>query len=83
VQDKDCMPSSAGEEYSGTVSTGTLIAATRADNCNMPSSAGEDYSGPQFAPTTGNQTTIVLDLKFLHKLPVPSVGMLSWDGKTR
>src|SRR5208282_4714781 len=28
-------------------------------------------------PTTGSQTTIVLDLKFLHTVPEPSVGMLS------
>jgi Sec-independent protein translocase protein TatA len=27
-------------------------------------------------PATGNQTTIVLDLKFLHPVPEPSVGML-------
>jgi polyisoprenoid-binding protein YceI len=77
------MPSSAGEEYSGAACTGTLIAATRGDNCNMPSSVGEDYSGPQCAPTTGNQTTIVLDLKFLHKVPEPSVEAHSgkeWSG---
>ena len=33
---------------------------------------GEDYSGPQCTPATSNQT-IVLDLKFLHKVPEPSV----------
>ena len=73
VQNKDCMKSSAGEDYSRTRGTGTLFAATRDDNCNMPGSVGKDYSGPQCAPTTGNQTTIVLDLKFLHKVPEPSV----------
>jgi polyisoprenoid-binding protein YceI len=74
VQNKDChMPSTVGEDYSGAVCSGTLIAATSGDNCNMPGSVGEDYSGPQCAPATGNQTTIVLDLKFLHKVPEPSV----------
>ncbi len=73
VQNKVCMTSSAGEDYGRAVGTGTLIAATRDDNCNMPGSVGKDYSGPQCAPTTGNQTTIVLDLKFLHKVPEPSV----------
>jgi polyisoprenoid-binding protein YceI len=73
VQNKDCMTSSAGEDYSRAIGTGTVFAATRDDNCNMPGSVGKDYSGPQCAPTTGNQTTIVLDLKFLHKVPGPSV----------
>jgi len=73
VQNKDCMPSSTEEGYSGAVCAGTLIAATRDDNCNMPGSVGKDYSGPQCAPATGNQTTIVLDLKFLHKVPESSV----------
>jgi len=73
VQNKDCMTSSAEEDSSGAICTGTLIAATRDDNCNMRGSVGNDYSGPQYAPETGNQTTIVLDLKFLHKIPEPSV----------
>jgi hypothetical protein len=72
VLNKGCMPSPAAQEYTRAVCTGTLIAATRVDNCNMPSSVGEDYSGPQGAPGD-NQTTIVLDLKFLHKVPEPSV----------
>jgi polyisoprenoid-binding protein YceI len=33
---------------------------------DLPASAGEDYSGAQCNPATGNQITIVLDLKFLH-----------------
>jgi polyisoprenoid-binding protein YceI len=74
VHNKDCqMASTVGEDYSGAVCTGTLIAATHDDNCHMPSSAGEDYSGPRCTPATGNQTAIVLDLKFLHKVPEPSV----------
>ena len=84
VQNKYCyMPSTVGEDYSGAVCTGTLIAATRDDNCHMPASVGEDYSGPQCTPATGNQTTIVLDLKFLHTAPEPSVGMLSGSGEDR
>ena len=52
-------------------------------DCHMPASVGKDHSGPQCTPTTGSQTTIVLDLKFLHTVPEPSVGMLSGDGETR
>ena len=52
-------------------------------DCHMPASVGEDHSGPQCTPTTGSQTTIVLDLKFLHIVPEPSVGMLLGDGETR
>jgi polyisoprenoid-binding protein YceI len=72
VQNKDChMPSKVGEDYSGAPCTGTLVAATRDNNCDVPASAGEDYSGPQCTPATGNQITIVLDLKFLHTVPEP------------
>ena len=67
VQNKDChMPSTVGEDYSGVSCTGTLVAATRDNNCDVPASAGEDYRGPQCTAATGNQITIVLDLKFLH-----------------
>jgi len=82
VQNKDChMPSTVGEDYSGALCTGTLIAATRNDNCYMPASVGEDYSGPLCTPATGNQTTIVADLKLLQTVPEPSVGMLSGTAK--
>jgi hypothetical protein len=83
IQNKDCRAPSLGEDYSGTQCTGKLIAATHNDNCHMPASVGEDYSGLVCTPATGNQTTIVLDLKLLHTLPVPSVGMFSWDSETR
>jgi polyisoprenoid-binding protein YceI len=84
VQNKDCqMPSTAGEDDSGAVCTGTLIAATGDDNCHMPASVGEDYSGPQCTPATSDQTTIVLDLKFLHTVLEPSLGMLLESGETR
>jgi polyisoprenoid-binding protein YceI len=52
-------------------------------DCHMPVSVGEDYSGPQCTPATGNQTTIVLDLKFLRTVPEPSVGILSGSGDAR
>jgi hypothetical protein len=66
--------SGGGEGYSGPVCTGTVIAATQADNCQVTySGGGEGYSGPVCTPAAGNQTTIVLDLKFLHKVPEPSV----------
>jgi hypothetical protein len=83
IQNKDCRAPSIGEDYSGTICTGTLIAATHNDNCHMPASVGEDYSGQVCTPATGNQTTIVLDLKLLHTMPRPSVGMLSGNGGTR
>ena len=76
VQNEHCQAaySGGGEGYSGPVCTGTLIAATQADNCQATySGGGEGYSGLQCAPATGDQTTIVLDLKFLHKVPEPSV----------
>jgi len=74
VQNKDYpIPCTVGEDYSGSSCTGTVVTATRDNNCDVPVSAGEDYSGPQCSPAMGNQTTIVLDLKFLHKVPEPSV----------
>jgi hypothetical protein len=64
VQNKDChMPSGAGEDYSGAICLGTLIAATGDGNCHMPASVGEDYSGPSCTPAAGDRTTMVLDLK--------------------
>ena len=76
VQNEDCQSaySGGGEGYSGPVCTGTLIAATQADNCQAAyEGGGEGYSGSVCMPPAGNQTTIVLDLKFLHKVPEPSV----------
>jgi len=83
IQNKDCRAPSIGEDYSGTMCTGTLIAATHNNNCHMPASLGEDYRGQVCTPASGNQTTIVLDLKLLHTMPGPSVGMLLGDGGTR
>ena len=41
VQNKDChMPSTVGEDYSGAVCTGTVIATIGDDNCHMPASVG-------------------------------------------
>jgi polyisoprenoid-binding protein YceI len=84
VQNKEChIPSTVGEGYSRALCGGTLIAATRDDDHHMPASVGDDYSDPQCTPATGNPTTMVLDLKFLHKVLEPSVGMLSGNGETR
>jgi len=77
VQNKDCHMPSVGEDYSGALYTGRLIAATHDDNCPMPASVGEDYSGSLCGPAAGNRTTIVLDLNLLHAVPESSVGMLS------
>jgi len=67
VQNERCqMPSTVGEGYHGPTCTGTVIAATSRDNCHMPTTVGgEDYSGPICAPPSGNQTTIVLDLRMV------------------
>jgi polyisoprenoid-binding protein YceI len=84
MQNNDChVPFTVGEDYSGALCTGTLVEATRDDNCDTPASVGEDYSGPQCTPATGNEATIVLDLKFLHAVPEASVGMLLESGETR
>jgi hypothetical protein len=56
----------------------------RNEHCQAAySGGGEGYSGPVCTPATGHQTTIVLNLKLLHTVPEPSVGMLSGDGETR
>ena len=76
VQNEHCQAAyeGGGEGYSGSVCTGTLIAATQADNCeNAYEGGGEGYSGPVCTPPAGNQTTIILDLKFLHKVAEPPV----------
>ena len=76
VRNKVCFtPSTGGEDYSGTLCTGTVIAATHDDSCH-PGTVGEDYSGLLCTPPAGNQTTIVLDLKFLHTATQPSAGIL-------
>ena len=76
VRNEHCQAAyeGGGEGYSGAVCTGTLIAATHADNCQAAyEGGGEGYSGSVCTPAAGNQTTIVLDLKFLHKVPEPSL----------
>jgi hypothetical protein len=48
-----------GEGYSGPACTGTLIAATHADNCQAAySGGGVGYTGPVCTPPAGDQTTI-------------------------
>jgi len=76
IQNKDCHVSAIGEAYSGARCTGILIAARSDDNCRAPASVGEDYSGLLCAPATGDQTTIVLDLKLVHTATEPSAGII-------
>jgi polyisoprenoid-binding protein YceI len=84
VQNEDChKPSTLGKDSNGAPCTATPIAATRDNTCQAPVSAGEDYSGPPCTPAAGNQTAIVLALKFHHTVPEPSVGMLLERGETR
>jgi polyisoprenoid-binding protein YceI len=76
VQNEHCEAAyeGGGEGYGGSACTGTLIAATQAGNCeNAYEGGGEGYGGPVCTPPAGNLTTIVLDLKFLRKVPEPSV----------
>lgn len=66
VQNERCqMPSTIGEDYHGATCTGTVVATTRHD-CRMPATVGDDYSGAVCAPPSGNETTIVLDLKMFR-----------------
>jgi hypothetical protein len=83
IQNKDCRVLAIGEAYSGSQCTGILIAATSHDNCRASATVGEDYSGQQCAPATGNQTTIVLDLKLLRTRPGLSAGMMPGESNTR
>jgi hypothetical protein len=84
VQSRDChMPLAVEEGYSSAPCTGKVVAATRDNNSAVPASAGEDYSGLQCSPLAGNQTTIVLDLRFLHPVPEPSVGVFLETAESR
>ena len=84
-QNEHCeMPSTVGgEDYSGALCTGTLIVATRSDNCRMPALVGDDYSGPLCSSPAGDRTTIVLDLKLLQASSEPSAETLSAAGTNR
>ena len=84
VKDERCqMPATVGEDYDGATCTGTVIAATHSDNCRMPATVGDDYSGPICTPPSGNQTTIVLNLKMLRTSSDPASEMHSINGATR
>jgi polyisoprenoid-binding protein YceI len=84
VQNEDChKPSNLVKDSNRTSCSATPIAATQDNDCQAPASAGEDYSRPQCTLAVGNQTTIVLDLKFLHTVSEQPVGMLSRNGETR
>jgi len=74
VQNRDShVPPTVGADHREAICSGTLIAATRDGTRHLPTSVGEDYRASQCNPAIGNQTTIVLDLKFLHAVPEPSV----------
>ena len=84
VKNERCqMPSTVGEDYHGATCTGTVIAATQEDNCRMPATVGDDYSGPICTPPSGNQTTIVLDLKMLRTRSDSVAAMRSGNTVTR
>ena len=84
VKNERCqMPSTVGEDYHGATCTGTVIAAIQEDNCRMPATVGDDYSGPICTPPSGNQTTIVLDLKMLRTRSDSVAAMRSGNTVTR
>jgi polyisoprenoid-binding protein YceI len=65
-------------ELSSAIKDTNSLDVVQNEDCHMPSTV----SGPQCTPATGNQTAIVLDLKFLHTVPEPSAGMLLEGGET-
>jgi polyisoprenoid-binding protein YceI len=88
-QNEDChKPSTLGKDSNGAPCTAPPIAANRDNNCQAPTSVREDHSRLECTPATGNQTAIVLDLKFLHKVLEPSVEAhsgkeSSWNAASR
>jgi polyisoprenoid-binding protein YceI len=84
VKDERCqMPATISEDYHGATCAGTVIATTHADNCRMPATVGDDYSGPICTPPSGNQTTIVLNLKMLRTSSDTASKMHSVNGATQ
>jgi len=84
VQNEDCYkPSTLVKDSNCASCSATPIAATQDNDRKAPASAGEDYSRPQCTLVVGNQTTIVLDLKFLHTVPEQPARVLSGNGGTR
>jgi polyisoprenoid-binding protein YceI len=71
------------EEFSELIGAIKEISWPTVNDCPALASAEEDYSRPQCALAVGNQTTIVLDLKFLHTIQEQPVGLLSENGGTR
>jgi hypothetical protein len=83
-QNKDCHKlSMLGKDSNGALCTASRIALARDNDCQAPVSAGEDCSDALCTSAAGNQTAIVLDLKFHHTVPEPSLGVLSESGETR
>ena len=72
-----------GKDSNAAPCTAPCIALARDNDCQVPVSAGEEYGGPKCTPAAANQTTIVLDLKFLSPVPEPSVGMFLERAESR
>jgi polyisoprenoid-binding protein YceI len=86
VQNEVCQAAyeGGGEGYSGPACTGTLIAATHANNSEAAyEGGGEGYNGPVNMPPAGEQTTIVLDLRMVHTSADGAVAMLLGNPATR
>lgn len=74
VNDEKCtMPSTIGEDYSGQICTGTVIATVTNNEVMIGTAGGEDYRGfePAVVPND-NIGTIALNLKLTQLSPTPT-----------
>jgi hypothetical protein len=85
VQNERCqMPATVDEDYHGATCIGTVIAAASQDNCHMPTTVGEeDHSGPICTPPSGNQVTVLLDLKMRRTGADAAAAILSGNAATQ
>ena len=74
VNDEKCStPSTIGEDYSGQICTGTVVATATNNEVIAGTAGGEDYRGfePAVVPNR-NQATIALNLKLIQLAPAPA-----------
>lgn len=73
INNQDCsQPTSTGEDFSGSVCTGTIVASVAPQA--EPMQSGEDYAGVRFVPPAGNQVTIALHLALAEAAATISSG---------
>ena len=86
VQNEHCQAAyeGGGEGYSGPACTGTLVAATHANNSAVAyEGGGEGYTGPVSTPRAGDQTTITLNLRMVRTSADGAVANLAGNTATR